>query len=147
MQKLGAVALALVLALSGCASASSAGDSGFFEATGTVSVPSGADARYLNQPCDSFRGVSDRPVGGNFDDVTKGAQVVVKDESGTTIGVTALEAGTLTADGESLACSYPFSVAGLPDAEFYAVHVGGSNRQDLQFTKSEMVAGPAIALR
>jgi hypothetical protein len=110
-----------------------------------VTVPSGADARYEGQPCDDFRGVSDRPVEG-FDDLATGAQVVVKDASGTVIATSELESGVLVAAGDSLGCEYSFTLTDLPDGSFYGIHVGDSTRSDVQFGKAEMQAGPTISL-
>lgn len=149
MRKIGFVLLAFAsLGLAACSStAVSDAPSGLFDTSGSISVPSGADSRYEGQPCDSFRGVDDRPVEGNFDAIVSGAQVVVTDESGKTIGVSTLKAGELVMgeSGATLDCRFPFELSDLPDAEFYGIQVGGS-AGDVQFTKSAMEAGPTISL-
>ena len=149
MRKFAFVLLAITsLALTACSStAESDASSESLDTSGSISVPTGADSRYEGQPCDSFRGVSDRPVEGNFDHIVAGAQVVVTDASGTTIGVSTLQAGELVMakSGDALDCLFPFDLSDLPDAEFYGVEVGGTGG-GVQFTKSEMQAGPSISL-
>lgn len=149
MRKMVLLGLAAALALSGCsATPKSEAKSPTFDTTGSVSVPSGAwDSRYAGQPCDGFRGISDRPIDGNYDDIGPGTQVVVKNESGKTISVTMLDAGTITepGTGTTLVCTSSFTLTGLPDSKFYSIHVGGPMRSDVQFTKSEMKAGPAMS--
>ena len=113
-------------------------------------MPSGAwDSRYTGTACDGFRGLSDRKIEGNYDDVAPGAQVVVKDESGKTIAVTTLDAGTIaqSSAGDTMVCRSTFALKGLPVADFYSIHIGDSTRSDAQFTKSDMRAGPQIDLR
>lgn len=148
MRKIGFILLAVTsLALPACSSTVESDASGSLDTSGSISVPTGADSRYEGQPCDSFRGVSDRPVEGNFDHIEAGAQVVVTDASGTTIGVSTLQAGELVMakSGDALDCVFPFALNDLPDGEFYGIEVGGTGGV-VQFTKSEMKAGPTISL-
>lgn len=135
----------LVLTLSGCATATPS----TFSTTGAITVPSGADERYDGQPCDSFRGVSDKKLSQDFSDIAAGAQVIVKDESGATVAISTLEPGTLVKDpsGEGLSCKLSFQLTEVPDADFYAIHVGSASRPDAQFTKADMQAGPIVVVQ
>ncbi len=132
----------LVLALSACA------PSGWFDAVGSVTVPTGADARYVGLPCDDFRGVDDAPIDGDFSDIGEGTQIVIEDQSGETIALGALEAGTLVdGGGDTLLCSYPFTLTKVPETAFYSILVGDGSRGGVQFTQEQMQNGPAIALQ
>ena len=142
-----ALALALALALSGCAATPKAELA--FDATGAITVPSGAwDSRYVGSACDGFRGIVDRPIGGDYSDIATGVQVVVKNEAGKTIAVGKLDVGNITDPRElhKMTCTSSFTLTGLLAAKFYSVHVGNSSREDVQFSKAEMKAGPSITL-
>lgn len=151
MKRLPIVLIIAALTLTGCSTPSdSAAET--IDVTGTVTVPSGAEKRYEGTDCDGFRGIDDADVVG-FDDIATGGQVVVKDESGTVIATGTLESGTLVRSASwsensirGLACEYTFTLGGLPDTSFYGIHVGGSNRSDVQFSSDEMRAGPNITL-
>lgn len=71
-----------------------------------------------------------------YDDISEGAQVVVRDESGTTIATGRLEPGAYSrAEGD---CIFEFSVVGVPEADFYSVEV--SNRGELTYPRDELEA-------
>jgi hypothetical protein len=71
-----------------------------------------------------------------FDDVKEGAQVVVTDASGATVGVGALGAGV--ASGTSPAdyvCRFAFTVAGVPSGpKFYGVKIGNQPAKQVPST-------------
>lgn len=145
------VAIATAFLLTGCASTASEASSQSFDATGTVTVPSGAHKQYEGDACDGFRGISDADIEG-FDDIATGAQVVVKDASGTVIATSELQGGVLVRGASwsensirGMACSYSFTLTDLPDGSFYGIHVGDSTRSDVQFSKAEMQAGPTLS--
>lgn len=69
---------------------------------------------------------------GGYDDITEGADVVVKDQNGTVVATGSLQAGT--AQGGD--CVYPFRVAGVPKEAFYVVEV--SHRGELHYSYAEM---------
>ncbi|MFD9949845.1 hypothetical protein ACFWYW_55750 [Nonomuraea sp. NPDC059023] len=72
---------------------------------------------------------------GTYADVVEGAQVVVSDATGRTIGVGRLQFGLLAEAG----CTFPFEVAGVPgDEPFYGVQI--ANRGRLQYTAAQMSA-------
>lgn len=71
---------------------------------------------------------------GGYDDIAAGAQVTVKDQTGTLIGTGSLEAGK--ANAERTTCTFAFKVADLPDATFYAIEV--SHRGELTYSAAEM---------
>lgn len=140
----------VIVGLTSCAAASPAKPAvpKTFDATGSVSVPSGADSRYVDQPCDQFRGVDDRKLQGNYDDVQAGGQVVVKNSAGKTVALAKLEAGKLVQVGstKNVACRYPFKVTGIPAGKFFAIHVGNSSRDDASFTEAQMKAGADVSI-
>lgn len=72
-----------------------------------------------------------------------GAPVVVKDNSGKTVGLSSLGTGVYLADPggalDSSNCSFPFSVTDVPaDAPFYTVEV--ANGVPVTFTKNDVAA-------
>jgi hypothetical protein len=144
------IGLVVIVGLSGCAASSSATPAGpkTFDATGSVSVPTGADSRYVGEPCDQFRGVDDRKLQGNYDDVKAGGQVVVKDSAGKTVALGKLDAGKLVQVGatKNVACRYPFKVTGIPGGKFFAIHVGNSSRDDASFTEAQLKAGADVSI-
>lgn len=78
--------------------------------------------------------------GTGYSDIHAGVQVVVADESGTTIGTTSLGAGRLSYQGPidaRTSCQFPFTVS-VPKAAFYKVSVG--RRGDITNSFEEMVA-------
>ena len=85
----------------------------------------------------SFSGLStgDSCYGeGGYDDMHSGAQVVVEDETGKTLGTG--ELGTGTYDGSS--CDFAFSVAGVSKASFYRVSAGNSSRTGPQYSFADL---------
>ncbi|WP_434315822.1 hypothetical protein [Leifsonia sp. P73] len=133
---LGAVVLAAALSLTACSGGSPAAAHSL-SAAGTVSVPvaivfSQTDGS-VDEPC---------TAGDGYTDINSGAQVVITDASGKTIGVGTLGDGTHDATPDSTTadrCLFPFAVKGLPaGSKFYGVHVGNQNRGVLQFRSSEL---------
>jgi hypothetical protein len=82
--------------------------------------------------------------GGGYGDVTEGAQVLVKDTSGTTVAFGTLEAGSLTGVPEQplsengWECELPFTVRNIPTLDAYSVETG--TRGGLLYTHDEMVS-------
>jgi hypothetical protein len=108
-----------------------------------VSSPSGnvttiGDSRYEQVTGEWCQG------GGGYGDITEGAQVLVKDTSGTTVAFGTLEAGSLTGVPEQplsengWECTLPFTVGNLPTLDAYSVETG--TRGGLLYTYDEMVS-------
>jgi hypothetical protein len=79
--------------------------------------------------------------GGGYGDVTEGAQVLVKDPSGTTVAFGTLEAGSLTGvpdQPQGWECTLPFTVRNVPTLDAYSVETG--TRGGLLYTYDEMVS-------
>lgn len=138
------LALSIPALLSGCSTPTPVVKKASLTVTGTLDVPNvfrGATQENVGESCDSREG---------YGDIRQGAQLVVKDASGTTIGVSTLGAGqTHMKDLGTLQtprCWYPFSVSGLPSEKFYSIHVGNASRGDVQFTKDELRQGPKITV-
>jgi len=74
---------------------------------------------------------------GPYGDLREGAEVVITDATGTTVGVTALQRGTVENPGYGTPeCTLTFSAAVPADREFYGVAIAGRDR--VQFTKAQM---------
>jgi hypothetical protein len=76
-----------------------------------------------------------------WDDLTPGAQVVVTDSSGKTVGVGILRLGNVRADSELgepfKVCAMPFEVTDVPTGDrFYGVEVG--RRGKVQFEDAQL---------
>lgn len=72
--------------------------------------------------------------GGGYDDISAGIQVVVRDESRTTLSTGNLSSGRRVRD----ACEFSFSVSDVEDAAFYEVTMGSDSRGGLQYSRDEM---------
>jgi hypothetical protein len=74
-------------------------------------------------------------TGGGYDDIQSGAQVTVKDESGTVIALGALDPGH-SDDVLSRTCVFGFVAADVPGGKsFYTVEV--AHRGELKYTPEE----------
>jgi hypothetical protein len=72
---------------------------------------------------------------GGYDDISEGTQVTVSDGSGKTIALGSLRAGRQV---DRFRCTLDFSIAGVPDADFYKVEV--AHRGALTFSKQELAS-------
>lgn len=78
-------------------------------------------------------------VGQNgYDDIAEGAQVVVRDDKGKTVGVAALEPGTMATGLYALNahCDFPFSVPDVKTTSDY-LSVEVSHRGEVQVKRTE----------
>lgn len=79
-----------------------------------------------------------------YDDITRGAQVVVKNIDRQTVAVGELRSGTVKkvgVDGDATLtnCSFPFTVEVEPDgSDFYTIHVGNEARGEVEFTEAQL---------
>lgn len=73
---------------------------------------------------------------GGYGDIGPGVQVVVRDQSGETIGAGDLSAGTLGRDPTVWTCQFTFTIPDVPAATFYEVEVG--DRGALTYSAAEM---------
>lgn len=79
---------------------------------------------------------------GGYDDIREGAQVIIRDEAGTTVGVGEL-VNPRTA-GES-ACTFSFTIHDVPSgADFYEVEV--TSWGGISYTQAELEEGVALSL-
>lgn len=142
--RLSAVAIAALIALSltGCGTAAAPKPTATpFEVAGTVGVPpyglltgAAGGVTAVGDPCHADDG---------FDDIAEGAQVVVSDARGKTVGVGILQAGTFTGGK----CQFPFTVDAVPSgSRFYGIHVGNSNRGTLQYTRAHLASGVHLTI-
>lgn len=92
-----------------------------------------------------------------YDDITEGAQVVVKDASGTIVATGSLGAGEANGTAGDIGpngqlvpstattCTFPITVGSVPDSSFYSVEV--SHRGAQTYSRDQLVAnGWTIAL-
>jgi hypothetical protein len=75
---------------------------------------------------------SDCQGSGGDDDIGPGTSVIIRNESGSTIGTGSLGAGV----GGGGGCAYPFAMNGVPDAKFYRVEV--SHGGEVEYSLAEM---------
>ena len=71
---------------------------------------------------------------GGYNDIGSGTQVVVTDESGTTVATDSLSSGTY--DGTY--CVFEFTVHDVPKAKYYRVRAGSDTRGGPQYSYQEM---------
>lgn len=111
--------------------------------TGTITVPGG----------DTVQGLEGGPgqtcrMGGGYDDIRQGAQVVVTDETGAVVALGALDSGVLDLpDAEhwgTRKCAFPFTVQAPTGRTFYGVEV--SHRGRLQFTEQQLATPLELTL-
>ncbi len=69
-----------------------------------------------------------------YDDIDAGAEVRIKDESGTLVATGTLEPGTF----DGLYCVFPFTVEDVPTAKYYEISAGNDSRGGVHFTPKEM---------
>jgi hypothetical protein len=82
-----------------------------------------------NDPCTGTAG---------YDDITQGAQVVISDAAGKTLGIGALGVGV----AEGGTCLFPFTVKGVKlGSKFYGVSI--THRGVVQYTYSQLKSGQA----
>lgn len=127
------VLLALLIAVAGCGGSD---ESKTFTVYGKMTL--GADGVYAGGKGD----VMDPCTGANgYDDIADGAQVVVRDAHGTTVGVGKLGRGILTKKVgrfTSAPCMFIFAIEPVKvtkGSDFYSVEVAG--RGQIQFQKAD----------
>ena len=88
--------------------------------------------------------VGERCVGDDgYSDIRQGAQVVIRGPDGTIVATGRLrngEAISVSIAGLSLApdCEFPFSVASVPDEDFYSIEV--SHRGEITYSRDDLEA-------
>jgi hypothetical protein len=141
MRRVLGIAVLLVVVTAGCGggdnkdSGGSGGGSG--DVSGTISLglnishPAIASQFQPGEACDGTN------VADEFNDISAGTQIIVKDDAGKTIATGTLNKGGWSDDRKR--CVIPFSVGGVPDAKFYEIsigshHVTSSSRTGADFT-------------
>lgn len=61
---------------------------------------------------------------GGFDDIVPGAQILVKNGSGTILATSVLGEGVVTEGRTYHFCEFPFSVQNVPASDFYVIEMG-----------------------
>jgi hypothetical protein len=69
-----------------------------------------------------------------YDDITGGTEVVLTNESGTTLATATLETGTY----DGAACVFDFTLHNVPKAKFYRVSAGNSVRGGPEYSYADM---------
>lgn len=75
---------------------------------------------------------------GGYADLTAGAPVTVRNESGAIIATGALDAGTSDSTYPTVVCHFTYTISNVPDAKFYSVEV--SHRGGLTYSKDQLNA-------
>jgi hypothetical protein len=120
-------------------------DAGTFALSGTFALVAPVDE--LNDSSGVYTHDGQCQGSGGYDDIAQATQVVISDESGTTVAVGALGIGRYDPDttGRMLTCSFDIVVNDVPAGKsFYKV--GVSRRGEQQFTESEMRTGISLHL-
>jgi hypothetical protein len=129
-----AAAVVIVLAAGVTGALALRGGGGTFTLHGTIAVVD--QGSLLNR--DSAGSACAAPAG--YDDVTAGAQAVVKTSNGNTVAYGTPGAGTWVWDGSADSCTFPFTVAGIPTGGGpYSVEVG--HRGAVDFTQADTEKG------
>lgn len=81
----------------------------------------------------SFNPANDCAMTGGFEDVNSGTPVQVTNEKGDVVGVSTLGDGKVV---NSITCSFPFTVTGVPQAKIYNVEV--SQRGKVGYSLQQM---------
>jgi hypothetical protein len=138
------VIAAVVLLLAGCSSSSpeSAPKQATYSYSGHVSTTALDSEEDFGGSCLSI---------GGYDDIETGAQVIVTDADGKTVAVTTLSDGVLVAGVEPYqrelsTCQFAFAVKVEGKSDFYGIHVGDEVRGTVQYTRTQMTAGPELTL-
>ena len=134
-------ALGLVLLVAACGGAATT--------TTTTEPPTTTASTTTTSPTETITGSIELQEGmlsprddcsgqGGYDDITAGAQVVVKDGDGNVIGTGRLEAGRATEAiaGTMWFCTFDFSLEVPADMPFYVIEV--SHRGELTYSLAEM---------
>lgn len=142
------VLLAAVLEISGCSSGgghpTSKSSSARFGIVGVVVLPgAGTTITYkgVGTRCLTLGNSPIVPSATAFDDVRRGAQVVVTDAAGTTLALGKLGAGVSQAvddPTEKYDCRFPFTINGIP---------GGQSRYGVQVADQDAVRMTAAQMR
>ena len=127
----GLIVIALLAAILGMLASGSDGSASPSKPAGKTFTVSGE----LTLTDAGVHNVSGHCFGTNgYDDMQVGAQVVVRDADGKTVGVSQLDAGTL--GGVTVVCTFPFTVEGVPSGKGpYSVEV--SHRGQIAFEESQ----------
>lgn len=75
---------------------------------------------------------------GEFSDFDDSTQITVKDISGKTIAIGSLLPGIITNAGTWGSCSFSFSVANVPETDFYSLSIGSTTRPPLNYSLEEL---------
>ena len=87
---------------------------------------------------DTIRGPEDDCYGGGgYDDLRRGAGVVIRNGSGETLQVGSLKRGTsIDTDGYRVQCKFRFKLEDIDDAKFYSIEVAG--RGEVEYSKTRL---------
>lgn len=140
MRKLLIIPTLAVLALTGCSAAAAhpahttPKKPTTFLVNGSITLNGESSFLALDSGCQGTEG---------YDDITAGAQVVIADASGKTLGIGQLDAGSVTGDGSG--CALPFAINHIPiGPKFYQVTV--SHRGAVQFASAQMHSAVALTI-
>jgi hypothetical protein len=90
----------------------------------------------LTSSSDISRSGSNCSGAGGYSDLTAGAAVTVKNESGTVIATGSLDRGVSDATYPTVVCHFSFTISNIPDAKFYSVEV--THRGALTYSQDQL---------
>jgi hypothetical protein len=91
-------------------------------------------------------------TGDGYNDIKTGAQVVITDSAGATVGIGSLIGGELTAsltNPDSMigaTCTFKFFVHVAKKSDFYGVHVGNEARGVVQYSAGDVAGGVDLVI-
>jgi len=94
---------------------------------GTLTLTSSSGVSHSGTSCQGTAG---------YDDLTQGAPVTVKNENGSIIATSSLDAGVADSTYPTVVCHFSFTVENLPDAKFYAIEI--SHRGEVTYSKDQL---------
>ena len=90
----------------------------------------------------------------NYDDIDDGAQVVIEDAEGKTVGLGTLSAGRLTAPADATStsmleagCEFSFTATVESTSQFFGVRAGNESRGTVQYAKTDLTSGVELTLK
>jgi hypothetical protein len=132
----------IAVGLTACSSSIDSSQSATFEGSGTLSTTANVDTTHTQFP----KGNGCVQAAG-YSDIRAGTKVVVSNSNGGTIAVGRLQRPVLGHMYANHVCVYLFTIDNIPETSdlFYGVHVGGLDRPNPIYSKSQLGSGIQIA--
>jgi hypothetical protein len=127
------LALVALLTVAACSDGAEAEDPDEFTARGTLTMPNTTGAIDWE-----MYGETGETCWGGIDyvDIAEGAEVIIRNGKGDSVGLGTLEAGTLTKSARGRTCAWEFTVEDIPDeGELFTIEIG--RRGEVTFKRDD----------